>query len=172
MNFEPQGPQSAYLPPNISIRETWVEARLILIDYLVRTADAINTREVAQYIDGNVSGGINISQTQNGQTWFVSGDATKFRQGSRTVIDMGALPNTGTLSVAHGIQITANTVFTRIYGVATDPSTSFIPLPFVDTAGNSVELNVDATNVNIITPSDYSGYTTSFVILEWIEASP
>ena len=170
MNFEPLSAQSAYLPPNIQIPENWVEARLILIDYLIRTAESVNTREVAQYVDANVSGGINISETQTGQLWFTPGDANVYRPGSRTVIDMGTLPNTGTLSVAHGIQITANTVFTRIYGTATDPSTSFIPLPFVDTAGNSVELNVDATNVNIITPSDYTGYTTCYVILEWTES--
>lgn len=170
MTFKPEKSQAAFLPPNLIIPEGWTDARLTLTDYLIKTAEAINAREIAQYQDANVSGGENQSETVTGQAFYTVGDATKFRYGSRTVVVMGALPNTGTLNVPHGITVSANTVFTRIYGVANDPGTSAIPLPFVDTAGNSVELNVDATNVNIVTPSDYTSYTDCFVVLEWIES--
>ena len=169
MNSGPSESIGSYLPPNIIVPENWEAARLILTDYLIRAAEAINSREIAQYQDASISGGENRSETITGQAWFVSGDANKFRYGSRTVIDVGALPNNGTISFQHGINITPTTVFTRIYGTANDPSTSFIPLPFVDTAGNDIEVNVDSTNVNIITIGDYTAYTTSYVVLEWVE---
>jgi len=81
-----------------------------------------------------------------------------------------SLPNTGTTSVPHGITIDANTSFTRIYGAASDPSTSFIPLPYASpTAANNIELDVDAVNVNITTGSDRTGYTICYIILEYIK---
>jgi len=170
LSFNPPQSIGPYVPPNIIIPDDWEEAQLILTDYFIKNAQATNAREIAQYQDASLNAaGENISSTVTGQLWFTPGDPNKFRYGSRTVIDFGALPNAGTTSVAHGINVTANTVFTRIYGTATDPSTSFIPLPFVDTAGNNIEINVDATNVNVITTADYTGYTTSYVVLEWVE---
>jgi hypothetical protein len=168
--FEPTESVGPFIPPNIIIPRDWGEAQLILTDYLLKIAEAINAREIATYQDATLSSGVNVSETVNGQAWFTPGDVNKYRYGSRTVVNFGTLPNNTTTSVAHGITVSSNTVFTRIYGVATDPSTSFIPLPFVDTAGNHVELNVDATNVNIVTTADYTGYTTAYVVLEYIES--
>jgi hypothetical protein len=93
-----------------------------------------------------------------------------WRQVFRKVINFGALPNTATKTVAHGITITATTSFTRIYGVATDPSTSFLPLPYSSaTANDVIEVWVDATNVNIKVGKDRSGYTTCYVVLEYLK---
>ena len=94
-----------------------------------------------------------------------------WRQVFRKVINFGALPNTATKTVAHGITITATTSFTRIYGCATDPSTSFLPLPLCSTAAlaNNITLYADATNVIISTGIDRSGYTTCYVVLEYIK---
>lgn len=170
MSFNPPESVGPYVPPNIIIPDEWKEAQLILTDYFIKNAEATNAREIAHYQDAALNAaGENISETVTGQTWFTPGDPNKFRYGSRTVVNFGTLPNAGTTSVAHGINITGNTVFTRIYGTATDPSTAFIPLPFVDTGGSHVELNVDATNVNIVTTADYTGYTTAYVVLEWVE---
>lgn len=88
----------------------------------------------------------------------------------RKVINFGSLPNTGSTSVAHGLTVTANFSFTRIYGAATDPSTSFIPLPYASpTDADNIELSVDATNVTITTGSDRTGYTTCYVVLEYLK---
>ena len=83
---------------------------------------------------------------------------------------MGTLPNAGTISVAHGIPVTANTVFTYIGGTATNPGNSSVPLPFVDTGGAHVEITVDATNVTAVTTVDWTAYTIAYVVLEWIES--
>ena len=60
--------------------------------------------------------------------------------------------------------------FTRLYGAATDPSTSFLPIPFAHpTAANNIALSADATNVSITTGSDRTGYTACYVVLEYIK---
>jgi hypothetical protein len=93
------------------------------------------------------------------------------RQVSRLVVNFGALPNAATKSVPHNLTINAAFTFTRIYACATNPSTEFIPIPYASTvAGNNVELWVDPTNVNIRTAANYSAYTTTYVVLEWIQS--
>lgn len=88
----------------------------------------------------------------------------------RTVVNFGALPNAGTKSVAHNIAPTASFSFTRIYGCATTPSTSYIPLPYASTTLiNNIELNADAVNVNITTGINRSAYTITYVVIEYIK---
>lgn len=94
-----------------------------------------------------------------------------WRQVFRKVINVGTLPNAaGTKTILHNIDIAVGFKFTRIYGVATDPSTSFLPLPYSSaTANDVIEVWVDATNVNIKVGKDRSGYTTCYVVLEYIK---
>ncbi len=169
-----------YIPPNIIIPEDWERARETLTDFLISVAYAINTREISVYQNATLSGaGANISETLNGQAWFRTDNVNLFRYGTRTVVEIGALQDYSggitTQTVPHGIQTTANTRFTRIYGCATDPgassTSSAIPIPFVDVdaIANGIELSVDATNVNLRYGANYSTYTVAYVVLEWIE---
>lgn len=85
-------------------------------------------------------------------------------------INFGTLPNTGTKSVAHNIPITVGVTFTRIYATASDTAGSlYIPIPFVETTGNEIQIDVDATNVNITTTSDRTNFTICYVVLEYIK---
>jgi hypothetical protein len=87
-------------------------------------------------------------------------------------VNFGALPNNTTASVAHGISVTANTVFTRIYACGTNPNTKFVPIPYVNvgTPGDGVELWVDTTNVNIkTTTANWTSYT-AIVVVEYLKA--
>jgi hypothetical protein len=99
-----------------------------------------------------------------------------------TVVNFGALPNAGTKSVPHNIDIASYTVagvnpfsFTEVRGCATKPTTAgiglnYIPLPYVSqTPGDSIELYADQTNVNVITASDYSAWTTCYIFLELLK---
>lgn len=91
----------------------------------------------------------------------------------RLVINFGALPNTATKSVAHGIVCTALTTFTRIYGTASNTTAlTYIPLPYASTpaVANNIELSVDATNVNVRTAANYSAYDTTYIILEYLQS--
>lgn len=94
-----------------------------------------------------------------------------FRQVFRTVVNFGALPNTATKSVAHGIAITTGYIFTRIYATASDQvALTYIPIPYASPVlANNIELNVDAVNVNITTGSNRSAYLTTYVVLEYIK---
>ena len=181
MSIEPSQFSAPYAQPEIIIPNDWNEARLILTDYIIQTAEAINARGISQYIDGTLNtAGENISQTQTGEKWFDPNDSQKYRDGFRTVITIdGGLLNHGagvaTQSQAHGIVTTDRTVFTRIYGAATDPGTSSIisaiPLPYVDVdaLANGIEITVDATNVNLRYGADYSAYSTAYVVLEYVD---
>ena len=116
----------------------------------------------------------------NGQAYFpdpalssTTQQAPTFRQVYRMVVDFGALPNTATKTVAHNIPDIAvlNVTGTRIYGVATDPvAKTFLPLPYAsNTAGASIELSVDATNVIITTGSNRTNYTVCYVVFEYLK---
>jgi len=104
-------------------------------------------------------------------TTSLSATPSDFRQTYRKVINFGALPNAGTTNIAHGITVDANTIFTRIYGVANNQAgTSYLPLPYASTTLiNGIELSVDNTNVTIIIGIDRTAYTITYVILEWVK---
>ena len=100
-----------------------------------------------------------------------SGKSPVLRQGFRLTINFGALPNTGSKSVAHGLTITSGYIFTRILGAASDQTGSrYIPLPFSSPiASENIKIEVDATNVVITTGSNRSAYTETIVILYYIK---
>lgn len=114
-----------------------------------------------------------LEEFANSQLFFNpnSSDVNSLRQVYRKVIDFGALPNTATKSVAHGITFDANCNMTRIYGASTDPvAFTYIPLPYASpTLANNIELYADATNVNVITGSNRTNYTRTVIILEWVK---
>jgi hypothetical protein len=127
-------------------------------------ATGINVREVGWMVN---------TQLLTGKR-FLPGTSTGgvgFRSVFRIVVNFGALPNTGTKSVAHGIQtVDANFSLVQMWASATKPTVAYsaLPIPYVDTAGNVIELNMDATNVNISTTADYSAYTICYVVIEFL----
>ena len=136
-----------------------------------------NVNNIALALNIKDTGMYDTTQFVNGQLFFpnpttpiTSAQSSNFRQVYRSVIDFGALPNTGPKAVAHGITCDARTSFTRIYGVATDPvGLTYIPLPYVDLgAGGNIQLGVNNTHVNITTASGRSMYTICYVVLEYL----
>jgi len=145
-------------------------------ELLVRLYQQINN--IAIVLNTKDTGMYELSEFVNGQLYFnnpVYNSGTPFQGGPRQVIrlvvNFGALPNTGTKSVAHGITCTGQTTFTRIYGCSSDVTgKNYIPLPYASpTAANNIELKVDATNVTIITGSNRSAFTITYVILEYLQ---
>lgn len=145
-------------------------------ELLVRLYQNINN--MALVLNIKDSGYYNTSQFINGQLYFPNpalnsstAQTPEFRQVYRTVVDFGALPNTATKTAPHTITCNAQTSFTRIYGCASDPvGLTYIPLPYASaTAADNIELFVDATNVNVITSADYSAYTITYIVLEYLQ---
>lgn len=179
--YSPENAKGPFVPPNIIIPDDWSEARLILIDYFVRMADAVNARELGLYMDASLDvSGDNLSETTTSQTWFKDGTINEFRYPLRTVVAItgGLLDHSGgvaTQSQAHGIQMQAETRFTRIFGVATDPgatginSAMTLPHSDADNVAHNIELSVDATNVNLRYGDDYSNFTVAYIVLEWVD---
>lgn len=166
--------------PGLFVQSTqnWDIARLFEIDVtspefknlIVQLYQQINN--IALVLNLKDSGYYVEQEFVNGQVFSPSPTNPYGVQVFRKVISFGALPNAGTKTVAHGLTITSGFNFTRIYGCATDPSTSFIPLPYSSpTLNQNISLSVDTTNVTITTAIDYSGYTTTWVILEYLKSS-
>ena len=150
-----------------------------LQEVLVRLYQNLNL--MALLLNIKDSGFYNTDEFVNGQIFFPN-QATPvstfdtadsiFRQVYRQVINFGPLPNAGTKSVPHNITITNQTSFTRIYGAASDQTgLNYIPLPYASpTLANNIELNANATNVNVITGSNRSNFTVSYIILEYLQS--
>lgn len=136
---------------------------------------------MAQQVNSKASGYHNTQEFATGETFFPNSSIsstgntqTSPRPSFRKTINMlptGTLPNTGTLSVAHGLTLTASVTGVRLYGVATNAAgTSIIPLPYASpTAASNIELNADGTNINIITGSDRTAYTKCIVTIEFLK---
>jgi len=121
----------------------------------------LNAREIAIY---------EPVELQTGQSWF-SAQPRKKRQGFRKVFDFGSLPNATAKTIAHGLTLTADFHFTRIFATATDTSGfNAIPIPFASpTLANNISIEVDSTNVTITTGSDRTAFNQCFVILEFLK---
>ncbi len=126
-------------------------------------ATALNIKDSAYY---------SLGEFVNGQLFFPSPalssetqSVARFRQVTRLVINFGALPNTGTKSVAHGLTPNSSWTFTRIYATASDTTgLTYIPIPSL-----RANLTVDATNVNITTTANLTNYNVCYVILEYLK---
>ena len=138
-----------------------------------------NVNNIALGLNIKDTGMYDTSQFVNGQLYFPNPaipvpttTSANYRQVYRTVVNCGALGDTGPLPIPapHHITCDLNTTFTRIYGVATDPvGLTYIPLPYVDVGGAfNIQLYADANNVNIVTASNRTNYTICYVILEYL----
>lgn len=137
-----------------------------------------NVNSIILAVNAKDTGIYELTEFINGQVFFSNPALTSLtpqtptqRQVFRKVINFGALPNTGTTSVAHGIAPDSTFTFTRIYGTASDTTgLTYIPLPYASsTAANNIEIHIDVTNVNIITGIDRTAFDTTYVILEYLK---
>lgn len=139
----------------------------------------LNTKETGAYYEQEfVTGSLFFPNPANTLSSLMP-IAPVERQVSRAVVNFGALPNTGLKSMPHQLSVGPQWTFVKIYGCATNPTLiptpspnqAFIPIPYVDATGviaNNIELYVDQTNVNIQTAADYSAWTVTYVVIEWI----
>ena len=164
MSSLPSNSQQAFLPTTLILPDTSDEKEFnyILTDFMKKMIAAINDKDIAQYV---------LQEVQNGQQFFEPNSTNTFRGIYRKVIEFGALPNIATKEINHEITVTDTTRFTRIYGVANDPDTSYLPLPFASSvAGEGISLEITPTVVRITTAINYSAYTDTFIILEYLKA--
>ena len=115
------------------------------------------------------AGGVDYSTSEvnTGVKWIDGKDIY------RKVVDLGALPNNTTKSVAHGI--TNISRFIKIEGIAnstTDTTAISIPLVYdSNNASNNTSIKVNATNVLLETHTDRSGFNECYAILYYTKAT-
>lgn len=100
-------------------------------------------------------------EVASGRQW--NGNDTYFK-----MRNFGALPNTGTKSVAHNIA--SNFVLVDAWGSANQAAAgNHLGINHCTTSflSNQVWFYVDATNINVVTGSNRTSYVTSFMVLEY-----
>lgn len=131
------------------------ELRDAINDLYQDIASTVNSKEGALYVP--------IEKLTSGQ-YYIVGNPQKNRAVYRMVIDFGALPNTGTKSVPHGIVgWDANFRLTRAYGAATDP----IGLEAVPIPNDGIFLSINSTDATVTTTADFSAFTETTIVIEF-----
>ena len=131
-----------------------------LIENINLIITAVNDKDNAIYSE---------FETLSGQKYFPL-EKNIERATKRKVIDFGALPNSTTKTVAHGLDSTWGYIFTRIYCVASDTTgLTRLPIPYASsTSADIIELYVDSTNINIKTGKDRTSFDTTYVVIEYL----
>lgn len=158
-SFQPAFTEGNFVPEDVTLPQDPIEFQFFLKDTLEKHAKLINRKDNGQY---------ESIEIQNNQT-FPGADPQNKRMIFRKIVDCGALPNTATKTVAHGIANFSEIRVTRLYGAATNPGVAAIPLPYLASSGfaNSLEMYIDAINVILIAGIDRTAYTSTFVIIEY-----
>lgn len=130
---------------------------------------ALRFNNLATIVNYKDTGLYLTSDFLSGRQYFSITSPSIMRPSVRHIVNFGALPNAGTKTVAHGINVTANTIWVNIYGTATQPGIDGIPLPYVaPVILDSISLKIDAVNVSVTTTANYAAYTICYIVLEFI----
>lgn len=121
----------------------------------IDVANAVNSRTIGLFAVNRAS--------NTGESWFLSGQPRQ-----QTFRQVYAVSGAG--NIAHGLNLTQISGFTKINGTFTD-GTSWYPIPYVDVSSSTdqVSISVDSTNIVIAAgagspPTISSGW----VVLEWL----
>jgi hypothetical protein len=155
----------AYVPVYDTVPEKWEEARPFLVEQLKKISNAVNLREIGWFLDVELLSGKQFFADQS-----LTGTSEQFRSVFRKVIDFGTLPKSTTKSIPHGIVFDANFTLVSMWLSATDP-VNFVAFSLAYWAKNApgdITLNMDDTNVNVVTNSNYNAYTRSYVVIEYL----
>ncbi len=155
----------AYVPVYDTVPEKWEDARQFLVEHLKKISNGVNAREVGFFLDEELLSGKSFIP---GVT--ASGNPQVFRSVLRKVIDFGQLPNAGTKAVPHGIIFDSNFTLVQLYGATTDPvNLQGFGLGHAAQAPNQIELYIDAVNVVVITGTNRSSFTRTFIVIEYLQ---
>lgn len=135
MTFQPANSNAVFLPTTIQYPKDLEELINRLNKAYEDTATRLNIKQIGIF---------DLVEFLTGEQWPVVGNPQSKRQTFRKVFFF----SDSSLTIAHGI--TGVTLYTHIYGAATD-GTNFFPIPYVDVTSvtNQIAITVDATNIHI-----------------------
>lgn len=140
-----------------------------------RIVDSTNTK---------IGGLFLLQQMANFERWFKQSDTAPFtidtsktRNGYRNTLNMialngGPIASGATVTVPHGVPLTADSSITRIYGGARSAGPFFLPVPYPPnpTALNtSIEVFLDLTNITLRNGAGQSQLNQCFVVVEYLQ---
>lgn len=149
-----------------------------LAELLVRLYQ--NSNNIVEALNAKDAGFYDTQQVVCGQQFFPNPNPANpqdmnwnYRPVIRKLVFYNSgLPNAGTVAIPHGIDFTnaANATFTRIYGVANNPTTnSSLPLPYAHpTAANMISVDANFTNINVTTGNNRLAWTINYFVLEFL----
>jgi hypothetical protein len=135
--------------------------RTFTVEQLRLHATGINFREIGWMLDREIVTGKNFIPGVN------SPSNQTFRTVFRKVVVFGALPNSTSTPVAHGITNDINFTLVDSWASATDPI-ALKEITFGYQPECSVSLQTVGANVIITTTANYSNYTRCYVVLEYL----
>lgn len=163
MTYQPANSVQSYLPTTIVIPKDFESANPILTDYFKKIANALNSKDIAQY---------NTQEIITGQQFFTPNDNNRFRQTYRKAINFPA-PLIAVNTLPHGLGALNTYTFTRIYGVFNNQTAGiFAPIPQGGANTSMLEVGQPAAaDVTITAAAAYQGANWSaIVVLEYIKA--
>ena len=124
-------------------------------------ATGINVREIGWMVNNQIITGKNFIPGVNAP------NPQSFRSVFRMVVPFGALPNSTSTPVAHGITNDINFTLVDSWASATDP-VGLKDITFGYQPECSVSLQIVGPDVIITTTADYSNYTRCYVVFEYL----
>ncbi len=156
--------QTTFLPVFDAIPDDWDDAKGMLTEQLRQMVETINLKESGYFLDREILMAGNLFASTNNST----------RGMYRKVVNFGSLPNNTTKTVPHGITLDSSFNLTNLYLSATNQSaTGAQPFDFsvqnyaIGTA--DFKLYLTETNIVVITTSNYSAFTKSIVVIEYVK---
>lgn len=165
------------MPPNVSyIQQTPIfnfnDSSVTSVefqDHMTQLTQAFNN--MALVVNQKDTGFYDTIEFVNSQFWYpTTASQGQFRPGLRTTYPFALQDFTinPVQNIAHELTLETNFQFTRIFGAANIPGFAAIPLPYVNlTAANSIQLDIDSTNIVLRSNADYSAYTDCEIVLEY-----
>lgn len=159
------GNPGSLLPTDFLIPTDKEDLEVKLRTYFNQIAYSVNEKETGIYDEEITVTGGQFIPTYSTQT---QASATS-RPILRKTFSTGALPNATSSTTAHNLTLDTNFSVVRLYGAATNPTNSWIPIPFASpTLNQNISLELNSTNIIITTGIDRTAYTRSFVVVEYI----
>jgi len=148
--------QSPYLTQQRSFPNDNIQALTVEVDrsYI----------DIAQKVNARTIGIFAVSkQIVTGEQWYINGQPNK----QQTLRQVYTTSGSGT--IAHGINVSTTSGFTRIYGTATD-GTNWYPLPYVSSSNANEQISIQITPTDIVITAGISAptITSATIILEWL----
>ncbi len=146
----------SFVPVYDTCPEEWNEARQFLVEQLKKISNAVNIREIGWYLDEELLSGKAFIPGVNSE-----GNATpdQFRQVLRKVVDVSPLVM-GANIYAHGITYDSNFTLIDLWVAATNS------MGLVSEVITDSNVTLDATNINITSPS---AYNRAFCVIEYLQ---